>query len=81
LLRVAPWVVSVVVSNGIVDHYRGSPCRTEYLVGRGDLVRDLALAVEITPASQREKRILLHLATGGPHMARRSSPGAARERP
>ena len=48
----------------------GPPCRTEYFVGRGDLVGDLARAVEITPASQREKRVLFHLLTGGPHMGK-----------
>jgi hypothetical protein len=72
LLRGAPWVVSKVVSNGIANHYGCLPCRTEYLVGRGDLVRDLARASETTPASQREKWILLQLATGGPHMTMHS---------
>ena len=56
------------VSNGIANHYRGPPCRTEYFLRRGDLVRDLVRAVEITHTSQQEKRILFHLATGGPHM-------------
>jgi mRNA-degrading endonuclease toxin of MazEF toxin-antitoxin module len=68
LLRVAPWVVTTVVSNDPANYHRGPPCRTAYLVRRGDLVRDLARAVEITPASQREQRIALHLATGGPLM-------------
>jgi hypothetical protein len=45
-----------VVSNGIAGHYRGPPSPTEYLVGRGDHIRDLVRAVEITPASQRENR-------------------------
>jgi hypothetical protein len=42
---------------------------------RQDLVRE----VEITPASPREKA-LLQLATGGPHMTTRSTPGAPRDR-
>ena len=75
MLRVALWVVSTVVSNGIANHYRGPPCRTHYLVRRGDLVRDLVRAVEIAPASQREKSILLHLAPDGPRMTRRSPQG------
>ena len=81
MLRAAPWVVSEVVSNGIVSHYRGPPCRTEYLLRRGDLVRDPVRAVEIAPASPREKRVLLHPVTGGPHMTRRSPPEEARDRP
>ena len=56
------------VSNGIANHYRGPTRRTEYLVRRGDFVQDLVRAVEIIPVSAREKTILLHLATGGPHM-------------
>jgi hypothetical protein len=47
------------VSNGIANHYRGPPCRAEHLLRRGDLVRDLVRSVEITPASPREKRLLL----------------------
>jgi hypothetical protein len=74
LLRVALWVVSAVVSNGIANHYRGPPCRSEYFLWRGDLVRDLVRAVEMTSASQREKWIPLHLATGGPHMTVGCSP-------
>jgi hypothetical protein len=56
LLRIAPSVVSAVASNGIVGDELGPPCRTEYVVGRGDLVRDLVRAVEVTPAPPREKR-------------------------
>jgi hypothetical protein len=56
------------VSNGIANHYRGPPCRTQYLVMCSNLVRDVVRAVEITPASQRDKWIPIHLATGGPHM-------------
>ena len=80
MLRVALWVVSKVVSNGIAGHYHSPRCRTEYLVGRGDLVQDLLRAVEITPASPRDKGVLSHPTTGGPHMTRRSAPGAARAR-
>ena len=65
MLRVAPWVVSGVVSNGIANHRRGPPCRTAYTVRRGDLVRELARGVELPPAAPQEERILLHLATGG----------------
>jgi hypothetical protein len=68
------------VSNSIAGHYHSPPCRTEYLVGRGDLVQDLLRAVEITPASPRDKGVLSHPTTGGPHMTRRSAPGAARAR-
>jgi hypothetical protein len=70
-LRVALRVVSKVVSNGAANHCGNPPCRTEYLLGRADPVhpvQDLVRAVQLTPASQREKRILLHLSTGGPHM-------------
>ena len=81
MLAVALRVVSTVVSNGIDNHSRGPPDRTEYLVRGGDLVRNLVRAVEITPASPREKRVLLHPVTGGPHMTRRSPPGEARDRP
>ena len=81
LLRGAPWVVSAMVSNGIVNHRRGPPCRTAYAVMRGDLVRKLARGVEPPPAAQQEERILLHLATGGLHMERLSSLGTTRARP
>ena len=43
------------VSNGIANHYGYLPCRTEYLVLGGDLVRDLARAVEITPLHNEKK--------------------------
>jgi hypothetical protein len=56
LLRVALWVVSRVMSNGIVNHYGCPPCCTEYLIRRDDNVQDLVRAVEITLVSQREKR-------------------------
>ena len=56
------------VSNGIANHYRGPPCRTEYPVGYGDLVRDLVRVVEMPSASPGDKRVLLHLTTGGPHL-------------
>jgi hypothetical protein len=72
-------VVSAVVSNVIANHYRGLPCHTEDLVGLGDLVRDPARAVEITPASPCEERVLLHLPTGGPHMTVSEPPVANRK--
>jgi hypothetical protein len=56
LLHVAPWVVSRVVSKGIVDHCLGPPRRNECLVRRGDLVPVLVRAAEIALASPREKR-------------------------
>jgi hypothetical protein len=44
-LRVAPWVVSAVVSNGIANRFGRSTCRTEYPVGRDELLQDLTRAV------------------------------------
>jgi hypothetical protein len=41
---------------------------------------DLARAVEVTLTSQRENRILCHLATCGPHMTRQSPSGRVRAR-
>ena len=81
MLRVAPWVVSIVVSKRYrAGKYRGPPCRTEYVIRRDDNVQDLVRAVEITLVSQREKRVLLHLAPGGPPMTRRSPPKAPHSR-
>ena len=63
MLRVAPWVVSGVVSNRIAGHRRRPPCGAKYVVGRGDHVQDLVRAVEIIPAPPREKKVQLsHLA-------------------
>ena len=42
--------------------------------------QDLVRAVEMTPASPGEKRVLLYLAPGGSHMTRGSTLGAARAR-
>ena len=66
--RVAPWVVSVVVSTGIANHYRGPPGRTECLARRGDLVQDLVRATQATPRVTTRKKILLNLASDGLHM-------------
>jgi hypothetical protein len=49
-------VVSTVVSNGIVNHYRGPPCRAEHLLRRGDLVRDLVRAGLRSPPRHHERK-------------------------
>jgi hypothetical protein len=54
-LRVAPWVVSGVVSNGIANHYRCLPCRTENLVGRGDLVQYRVRTSRLPPRHHESK--------------------------
>jgi hypothetical protein len=42
-----------VVSNGIADRYGCSPCRTEYPVGRDELLQDLTRAVGLPFATTR----------------------------
>ena len=54
-LGVALWVVSVVVSNGIANHYRCLPCHTEYTIRRDEHVQDLVRAAEITPRHHGRK--------------------------